>query len=201
MKATLLVAHPDDEVLFAGGLLLSHPEVEWEIACATYKDDHTRGQRWATSVSELEARGLIITGAPLLGLTDDSWILHTDVYAAWKKRITASRVGKESDIVVTHGRLGEYGHPHHMALAAISRELFESPWHFFCKAPSGVGEQERLSFFHRVPLDGGLAIVKRRIMELAYPDELAGLTKNQPSLIDWAFTGPEVFTSNTGGWA
>ena len=41
----VIVAHPDDETLWAGGTILSHPSWQWFIVCLCRGSDKDRGLR------------------------------------------------------------------------------------------------------------------------------------------------------------
>jgi LmbE family N-acetylglucosaminyl deacetylase len=97
-KCALVVAHPDDEVLWFGGLLLRHPGNWTVFCCSTPTRDPVRAYKFFTSCERLGAVGRVLPfretlQAPLVGLEE------IDLAGF--------------DVVVTHGAAGEYGHPHH----------------------------------------------------------------------------------------
>lgn len=102
MKRALVVAHPDDESLWFGGLLASEPG-DWTIVCCSIpRADPERAWKFfnACEVLGAKARLLPYTEAgpkeplPHLGLIDLSGF----------------------DQVVTHNSVGEYGHFQHTHL-------------------------------------------------------------------------------------
>ena len=106
----LVVAHPDDEVLFAHSLLLGG---NWHVVCAT-------GANRATAAQFRDVMSL-------LGLTYDLWE-HDD---SWNGTFVQEEVGpllgevlsRGFDNVLTHNEDGEYGHTQHAALHSILRGL------------------------------------------------------------------------------
>lgn len=197
MKALLLVAHPDDELIFAGGLMLwtSHTDWEWEVVCMTHRTPTTRGQRFRKSMHALSMRGVNVRGTQL-ELPDEGAVLHDAEFTTWRDAVQA--LDRSPDIVFTHNRLGEYGHPHHMACHTIASELFENVWSFYCEF-SKVIPQERLARIEEVPLLDGLMVAKRHAMQEAYKREYSLLAVAMPDLIGTMFGyGPEVFTTEHG---
>lgn len=167
MRALVLHAHPDDELLFAGALMASRPDWEWQTVCLT-------------------------NGRPYSGLSlgfPDEWrILSRSEYLAWRDAVKG--LGLTPDLVVTHNAMGEYGHPHHMAVHAIAHELFDTVWDFWTPAPSSVGPQIRRRRTWSVPV----APEKKERFEIAYPGVYAELMADRPELIGRAFR-TEWFTA------
>ena len=86
--------------------------------------------------------------------------------------------------------MGEYGHPHHMAVHAIAHELFPRVWDFYTEAPSSVGPQmigERAWSIPATP-------EKRDLFEARYPGVYAELAGDKPDLIRDVFAR-EWFTA------
>ena len=106
-KAAIIVAHPDDEFIFAFNLRLAHQNVDWHVYCATYSKNSSRGREFIQAVRVLD------NSRPyLLGLKD----LPYD-----HLQFTDENGRKEFDIdwnsfddVFTHNPIGEYFHPHHI---------------------------------------------------------------------------------------
>lgn len=121
MNALVLHAHPDDELLFAGALMLSRPDWNWTTVSLT--DGARKSQYPGIS----------------LGFRDDWRILTVDEYHDWKAAVSV--LGLTPDVTFTHNRLGEYGHPHHMAVHRIAHELFPKVWDFYTPAESSISHQ------------------------------------------------------------
>jgi len=123
----------------------------------------------------------------MLGHRDEWRVLTLREFADWRASVEALRL--EPDVVVTHNLVGEYGHPHHMAVHRIAHELFPRVWDFAPDMPTSVG---------RAP--------ERRVTEIAVTPEKRAwfldiygqsvwdeLAANQPGLVDGAterFSGP-----------
>ena len=57
--ATLIVAHPDDETLWAGGTILNHPSWQWFIVCLCRGSDNDRAPRFLKTLQVLGSGGII----------------------------------------------------------------------------------------------------------------------------------------------
>lgn len=203
MKALVLVAHPDDEVLFAGNLILAYRNVEWTIISATGNEERTRRLHLAGTAFEQHG-GCNIARVASCNLPDDGTTVPLHHLAGWEHGILETLDGYEPEIVFTHNPRGEYGHPAHMLVGNIARRLWQGKgtpatpvWSFLCEAPSAVGPQTRM---RQVTTMRGREASKRWVMEQAYPDELAGLGKNQPELLDVLAPGAEEKFTGDGRW-
>jgi len=58
-SAAVIVAHPDDETLWAGGTILSHPSWNWFIVCLCRKSDTERAAKFYKALKILKAEGIM----------------------------------------------------------------------------------------------------------------------------------------------
>ena len=56
-KCAVIVAHPDDETLWAGGTMLMYPDCQWTIVTLCRKSDPNRAPRFFEALKEFNARG------------------------------------------------------------------------------------------------------------------------------------------------
>jgi len=97
----LIVAHPDDETLWAGGTVLRHPSWQWFIVCLCRGTDTERAPRFFETLKLLRAKGAI-------GDLDDGpeqIPLDEDVV---ERAIMKLLPPWHFDLIITHNPTGEY---------------------------------------------------------------------------------------------
>jgi LmbE family N-acetylglucosaminyl deacetylase len=125
MRATFVVAHPDDETIFFGGVLrqLVRAGLPVEVICvtstfATITLTSIRREEFRRACSALGARARLLPLADVPGRLDD------DELAAALGRVRLDGNG----LVFTHGVWGEYGHPHHIQVSRAVHRLAPTVW-------------------------------------------------------------------------
>jgi len=111
-KATMIVAHPDDETLWAGGTVLNHSEWKWRIFTLTRRNDPERSAKFRKVLSCYGARGDMgeLYDGPEQEPFDPAELSQTIFDLLGKE--------KSSDLLLTHGPEGEYTrHVHHEAVS------------------------------------------------------------------------------------
>lgn len=119
-KSNLIItAHPDDETLFFGGLVLTQRKRPWLNICVT---DGNADGRARIRKKEYQA------ACSHLGFTKfESW-MHPDVYEKDLNHKSLVAQLKELPLphaIYTHGPMGEYGHPHHQQVCFA---VFDAFW-------------------------------------------------------------------------
>ncbi|MCQ9626453.1 PIG-L family deacetylase [Cetobacterium somerae] len=111
----LIVAHPDDEVVFFFNELLK--EKEWLVICVTNGDNQIRLNEFIQSMKNLKC------SYQIWGF-EDGWLTVWNEKKVKKKikKIIEERNWKK---VLTHNENGEYGHFQHKQLNKIVKELYE----------------------------------------------------------------------------
>lgn len=110
MTGLIMVAHPDDCIIFGLGMIHHRPTVQWNICYLTYTQDSDRGQE----ISAFWQRRNIPT--IFLGHNDD-WHDIENKTLSFDTDLAACQISKivaDYDFVITHDDKGDYGHPHHV---------------------------------------------------------------------------------------
>lgn len=96
-----VVAHPDDETLWAGGTILLHPDSEWTVVALCKSSDPDRASKFFSALAHLNAAGAMgeLDGVP--GQTPLA-IGHI------QKTVLELLPSRTFDLVITHGIWGEY---------------------------------------------------------------------------------------------
>lgn len=114
----VIVAHPDDELIFAGGAMLKHPDSRWRVVVATHEETSPRAAEALAARDALRGLGLKVDYI-FLGETDEQWHRTGGIdpdRMAGRLRALGVRPGGR---VYTHGEPGEYGHNAHRAVHRI----------------------------------------------------------------------------------
>jgi LmbE family N-acetylglucosaminyl deacetylase len=99
--ALVIVAHPDDETLWSGGTILSHPQINWTILTLCRKSDPDRAPKFFKVAKQLGAKGFM---ADLDDGPDQKPLKQIDI----QKTILDALPEKGFDIILTHNPKGEY---------------------------------------------------------------------------------------------
>ena len=110
----MITAHPDDEALFGGAELLTHADEYKVVVVDEYKNEVRRKE--------------LIMSMGFIGIKEfEHWAGHKGGEDYHREQLIYEllRVLRERDWikVVTHNKVGEYGHPRHRALHEILNHL------------------------------------------------------------------------------
>jgi len=119
-ECAVIVAHPDDETLWAGGLMLMHPKVKWTVVTLCRKSDPDRAPKFFKALERLNAVGF------MADLDDGPEQTPLD-NGEMQKTIAELLPSKRFDLVITHSTSGEYTrHLRHEETAKAVLELWNS---------------------------------------------------------------------------
>ena len=117
MKAAIIVAHPDDEVIWSGGLVLQNPQWDWTVLSLSRADDEDRCPKFYRVCDFLGMKGYISD------LDDSSPPKPINRHREIGSRIMEYLTLTPWDLCITHGSNGEYGHPRHKEVHAEVLDL------------------------------------------------------------------------------
>jgi LmbE family N-acetylglucosaminyl deacetylase len=193
-RALLLVSHPDDEVFFAASTLIKSTYT-FDIVCMTQTTDTMRGSLFEESCRTLERLGASLNQCTLLGMGDPADNPVPPVW--WFQRARTALLEQITphhyEHVLTHNRMGEYGHPHHVTANSVARSIHTRVWEFTHLLPSGVGTQWR-----GVSTRTFTAPELKEEALAAYAPEFAAFQAHYPDLGDYIAAGSESITGNLG---
>ncbi len=165
-----IIAHPDDETMICGGTLaaLASRGVQIHVLCATRGEGGELGEPPVCTRDELgrvreremrcacQALGVhhvaFLDYVDPLVRPDNGLSPFTEDEDELRQRLVTHMARLRPDIVLTHGRDGEYGHPahkllHRTAWAAFQQHLAasERPVHFYTIAAAIDGLKDHLT--------------------------------------------------------
>jgi len=120
LRAAVVVAHPDDETLWCGGYILTHPEFDWRIVTLCRASDPDRAPKFRRVLEQLGAVG------DMADLDDepDQVPLPIEEILETIARLLA---GSSYSLILTHGPKGEYTrHRRHEECCRSVVELWQS---------------------------------------------------------------------------
>jgi LmbE family N-acetylglucosaminyl deacetylase len=100
-RAAVVVAHPDDETLWCGGYILTHPELLWHVVTLCRASDPDRAPKFRRVLQRLGASGEM---ADLDDGPDQAPLPAGQV----RETIAQLLAGNSYNLMLTHGLRGEY---------------------------------------------------------------------------------------------
>ena len=119
-RAAVVVAHPDDETLWCGGYILTHPEFLWRIVTLCRGADSDRAPKFRQVLQQLRAEGEM---ADLDDGPDQAQLPVEQVQETASRLLAATSY----NLILTHGPNGEYTwHRRHAECSQAVVELWRS---------------------------------------------------------------------------
>jgi LmbE family N-acetylglucosaminyl deacetylase len=118
-SVAVIVAHPDDETLWAGGTLLSHPSWNWFIVCLCRGSDKDRAPRFYKALKILKSEGI-------MGDLDDGPEQNPLEGKEVERAIMQLLPPTHFDLIISHNPSGEY--TRHIRHEEVSKAVIKL-WH------------------------------------------------------------------------
>jgi len=115
----IIVAHPDDETLWAGGTILSHPSWKWFIVCLCRGNDKERAIRFCNALKILRSEGI-------MGCLDDGPEQRPLDEKEVERTILDLLPPQHFDLIISHNPTGEYSR--HLRHEEVSKAVIKL-WH------------------------------------------------------------------------
>jgi LmbE family N-acetylglucosaminyl deacetylase len=118
-SVAVIVAHPDDETLWAGGTILSHPSWNWSIVCLCRKSDTERATKFYKALKILKSEGI-------MGDLDDGPEQNPLEGKEVERAIMQLLPPTHFDLIISHNPSGEY--TRHIRHEEVSKAVI-TLWH------------------------------------------------------------------------
>lgn len=118
IRGAVIVAHPDDETLWAGGTILMYPHWDWFIFTLCRASDRDRSRRFHHVLGHLDARGKMAD-------LDDGPAQNPLPGPEIERTILENLPRQHYEVILTHGPQGEYtDHRRHEEVSAAVLRLW-----------------------------------------------------------------------------
>lgn len=115
-NVAVIVAHPDDETLWAGGTILSHPSWNWFVVCLSRKSDAERSVKYYKALQVFKAEGI-------MGDLDDRPDQNPLDNEVVENEILDLLPPRHFDLIISHNPSGEY--TRHIRHEEVSRAVIK----------------------------------------------------------------------------
>ncbi len=115
----MIVAHPDDEMIWGGSHLIDD---NYLVVCITCGADNRRVEEFKNVMRATNDKYIMLNYPDKTNGERDNWDMVYDDISFDIERILSFKNWEE---IVTHNKKGEYGHIHHKMTNAIVTEIYE----------------------------------------------------------------------------
>jgi LmbE family N-acetylglucosaminyl deacetylase len=156
-RGLVIVAHPDDETIWMGGVLARQKHIQWTLFVLCRKSDADRMPKFLKVAKHYNAKGIICD------LEDDGVMSISEsipkILNIIRKELPMSQ--NIWDVLFTHGTNGEYGHARHKGVHLAVKELIRN---------GGIRARQAYSFAYTLDQDKKMAVPRKNA---AYNVELS----------------------------
>ncbi len=119
-KKLMIVAHPDDDVIWGGAHLM---DGDYFVVCITSGRNTTRKPEFEKMLSQSGNSGYILEYPDKVAGKRDDWEKVWDKIQSDLQRLMKC---KDWELIVTHNKDGEYGHQHHKYTHRIVTQIYDN---------------------------------------------------------------------------
>lgn len=116
-SALVIIAHPDDEIIWMGGTIMQNRNINWTIVSLCRGDDEDRAPKFKKVCKYLNARSIITN------IEDDDIMTIKQSIPIISKMLIKHLPKEHFSYVFTHGYSGEYGHLRHKGVYRSVKDL------------------------------------------------------------------------------
>jgi len=205
-RAVVIVAHPDDETLWAGGTILLNRKYRWTVVTLCRRSDPDRAPKFFRVLARLGAEG------KMGDLDDGPAQIPLRLQEVEAAILTLLPGGRGFELLITHGPQGEYTrHRRHEEVSRAVHSLWQKGrlqadelWLFAYEDGNRKFYPKAVETAHRlIRLPQGIFRQKYRLMTELYGYSPHSFEANTTPTVEafWCFTNPDALKLwlNSGG--
>lgn len=193
VKAAIVVAHPDDETIWTGGLLLSKQTWDWKIFIATKYDTEDRPNEFKKAIENYKNYGVSTLDYEFIEVMPD-----IQEYDKLSKSEIVQKLNTVDlsvfDVIFTHNIDGEYGHGNHRVLGELLIEKGLNTWRVLCPAIQNPREKQIGEYIETVYLTPEVLDRKRKLFQSCYTTQQYLWEGFKDFMTFQFYSGGEMFT-------
>lgn len=167
----MIVAHPDDELLWGGSHLIND---NYLVVCVTCGSREKRLVEFSEAMYKTGDNYITLGYPDLVNKKVDEWeTVENDIYQDLKYIISY----KNWDLIVTHNPLGEYGHKHHKKLSNYVTDITNKNNLYYFGIYYRKDELKEKSNLKE--LDSAIVKEKTNILVKSYPSQKGAIEEHQ----------------------
>lgn len=193
VKAAIVMAHPDDETIWTGGLLLTKKNWYWKIFIATNYETDDRPNEFKKAVEKYKSHGIFNLEYEFTRVMPD-----IQEYSKLNKNEIFQKLNTVDlsafDVIFTHNLDGEYGHGNHKILGEYLKEKSLNVWHVLCPAIQNPREKLAGDTVETIYLTTEELAHKKEIFEDSYTTQQYLWEGFKDFMTFQFYSGVEMFT-------
>ena len=193
VKAAIVMAHPDDETIWTGGLLLTQKTWHWKVFIATKYDTEDRPNEFKKAIASYQNYGVSSQDFEFLDVMPD-----VQEYDRLNKDEIYQKLNivdlSAYDVIFTHNMDGEYGHGNHKTLGEYLNGKNLNTWHVLCPAIQNPREKLVGEYIETVYIKPDELDRKRTIFQNSYPTQQYLWSGFSDFMTFQFYSGVEMFT-------
>lgn len=193
VKAAIIMAHPDDETIWTGGLLLSKKSWHWKIFIATNYETEDRPNEFKKAIEKYKSYGVSNLDYEFIRVMPD-----IQEYSKLNKNEILQKLNSVDlsafDVIFTHNIDGEYGHGNHKVLGEFLKEKRLNVWYVLCPAIQNPREKLVGDCVETIYLTPVELAYKKALFQSSYPTQQYLWEGFKDFMTFQFYSGVEMFT-------